>query len=341
MTRVLITSIGGSPAIDVARCLRRDRSLHLVGADANAWGRQLGQRLVDEVIALPSARSDAASWAEALIDAARTVDFVFLGLDLEIAALASVGRALPVATALAPMHVLPLLLDKAKTERAARASGVLPRTLEFQSAAAIDDVFAAMPPPLWIRPGVGTSGAGSLKVTTRDQAAGWLASSTALGVGGSWIAQEFLPGKNTNWSGVFVDGELVASASMERLEYLLGSVAPSGVTGQVRLCETVVMPAVAEAALRVVHALDPKPHGIYSVDLREDVHGQPKVTEVNPRLAGRPWLYAHAGVNLPLAALRALRGLPLGDAVEAGGLRPGMQMYRQVDVDPLFGPRPE
>lgn len=340
MTRVLITSVGGSPGIDVARCLRKDPSLHIVGADANAWGRQLGMRLCDEVIPLPSARADAVAWLDALTDAARSVDFVFLGLDLEIEALAAAGRPLPVATALAPMHVLPILVDKAKTERAARASGVLPRTLEFQGAAALDEVFAALPAPLWIRPAVGTSGTGSLKVSTREQAAGWLAATTAGDSTRRWIAQEFLPGRNTNWSGVFVDGELVASASMERLEYLLGAVSPSGITGQVRLCETVLLPEVAEAALRIVHTLDPRPNGIYSVDLREDGQGHPKVTEVNPRLAGRPWLYANAGVNLPLAAVRALRGLPVGDAVDVGGFRAGIQMYRQVDVDPLIGPRP-
>ena len=119
MTRVLVTSIGGSPGIDVARCLRRDPSVHIVGADANAWGRQLGQRLCDEVIPLPSARADAVAWLDAVVDASRGVDFVFLGLDLEIEALAEAGTPLPVATALAPMHVLPLLVDKAKTERAA------------------------------------------------------------------------------------------------------------------------------------------------------------------------------------------------------------------------------
>ncbi len=45
MTRVLVTSAGGCPAIDVVRCLRRDATLTLVGADAGAWGRELGRRI--------------------------------------------------------------------------------------------------------------------------------------------------------------------------------------------------------------------------------------------------------------------------------------------------------
>jgi carbamoyl-phosphate synthase large subunit len=267
------------------------------------------------------------------------VDFVFLGLDLEIAALAEMGRELPVPTALAPLRVLPVLLDKAETERVGRNTGVLPRTVRFQGADAVESVFSQLDFPMWVRPARGTSGKGSLKVNSRAEAKAWLQAAVSLGATGEWIAQEFLPGRNTNWSGVFVNGEVVAWASMQRLEYLLGEIAPSGVTGQVKLCETIVMPELNEAALRVVHAIDSKPHGIYSVDLREDVAGAPKVTEINPRLAGRPWLYTQAGSNLPLAALRALRGLPVGDAVAPGGLRPNMQMYRQVDVEPLFGLR--
>jgi hypothetical protein len=61
------------------------------------------------------------------------------------------------------------------------------------------------------------------------------------------------------------------------------------------------------------------------------------VTEINPRLAGRPWLYTHAGVNLPLAAVRGLTGRPLGDAVSDQGLEDGLVMYRQIDIEPVIG----
>jgi carbamoyl-phosphate synthase large subunit len=340
VTRVLVTSIGASPAIDVARSLRLDPSVRITGADAGGWGRRLGETLCDEVVALPPARPDAEAYVRALVEAAARVDFVFLGLDLEIAALAAVGRALPVPTALARLSVLPILLDKAETERAGRASGVLPATVRFRGVEDLDAVFEALPPPIWVRPSAGTSGKGSLNVLSRAHASAWLQAMTAVGSRDEWIAQEFLPGRNLNWSGVLVEGEVVAWASMERLEYLLGEVAPSGVTGQVKRCQTVVLPHANEAAERVVRAIDPRPHGVYSVDLREDAAGAAKVTEVNPRLAGRPLLYARAGVNLPLAALRALRGRPVGDAVAAGGLRPHLQMYRQVDVEPLIADAP-
>jgi carbamoyl-phosphate synthase large subunit len=150
------------------------------------------------------------------------------------------------------------------------------------------------------------------------------------------MIQEFLPGRNLNWSAVYADGTLVASAAMERLQYLLGNVAPSGVTGQVKLCATVVDERIAQISDQVVRAIDPTPHGIYSVDLRENEDGNPRVTEINPRLAGRPWLFANAGANLPLAAVRTLRGHEIGDAIEPGGLRAGVQLYRHVDIEPLL-----
>jgi hypothetical protein len=58
------------------------------------------------------------------------------------------------------------------------------------------------------------------------------------------------------------------------------------------------------------------------------------VTEVNPRLAARPWLYTNAGVNLPLAAIRALTDQPVGDALT--GWQVGLHLHRQLDIDPVI-----
>lgn len=71
--------------------------------------------------------------------------------------------------------------------------------------------------------------------------------------------------------------------------------------------------------------------------LPADALGASRVTEINPRLAGRPWLYSNAGINLPLAAVRAMLGLPLGDALAPGGLAVGLHLYRQLDVEPTIG----
>jgi hypothetical protein len=110
----------------------------------------------------------------------------------------------------------------------------------------------------------------------------------------------------------------------------------SGVTGQVRRSRTVDPEPLCAIGDLVVRALTDEPSGIFSIDLREDAAGDAKINEINPRMAGRPWLYTNAGVNLPLAVVRAFEDLPLGDAVAPGGLRLGREIYRQLDEAPVF-----
>ncbi len=149
----------------------------------------------------------------------------------------------------------------------------------------------------------------------------------------SWMAQEYLPGRNYGWVGLIKDGKLVSSGAMERLQYLMSHISASGVTGNVRLARTVHEIAVNEVCERVCSLLG-SVTGVVSIDLREDVHGEPCVTEVSPRFAGRPWLYTCAGANFPDAVVRIVQGeevnLPRRNPPEAKWLA-----IRQVDVEPV------
>ena len=337
--RVLVTSVGSSPGVDLCRCLAADPSLTIVGADASADGRRFGQRLCAEVVALPRADAGADAYVAALraVASDRGIDFVFSALDVEVGAVLSAATPLTVAHALPNAAAAPLL-DKAALVQHAPVQ-LVPRSAAVAGEvgrAGLAQALDAVGTPAWLRPAVGTSGRASLAVQGVDDALAWLSLWRARGQVGRWLLQEFLPGDNLNWTGVYVDGECVAAAAMQRTAYYLHTVAPSGVTGQVREAITVDRPEVAEVARALVGALTPRPHGVWSVDLRLDREGTPKVTEVNPRFAGRPTLSARAACNLPLAALRGLTGQPLGDAVTRPGGRPGVRMVRQLDLEPLF-----
>lgn len=340
MTRVLVTSIGSSPAIDISRSLRRDPSLTILGGDASSWGLRIGERLCDEIITLPRADTEPERYVEVLVALSRELDFIFISLDIELETWVRFDRPFACPSALPRPRIAAILLDKFATLSAARIPGDFPRTFEVAGNDDVAGAFEEIQGSVWFRPSVGTSGRASARLETTSEASTWMSFWRQRGVRGRWIAQEFLPGRNLNWSAIYVDGSRIAAASMERLEYFLETVAFSGVTGQVRLCRTIVDPAVEAVADRVVRAIDPTPNGIFSVDLKEDFSGVPKVTEINPRLAGRPWLYTSAGVNLPLAVLRAATGRDVGDAVAPSGLRAGVQLYRQLDVEPLIAEPP-
>jgi carbamoyl-phosphate synthase large subunit len=338
-TTVLVTGIGGSIGVDVCRSLRADRSIRVLGGDASPWGLRIGEALCDAVVPLPRSDREPERFVAALdrIVAEQAIDFAFVNPDLELGALAAVGRLPGCVHALPPPAVIGATLDKSATVAAVGRSAELPRSREVAGTGELEPAFADLGAPLWLRASIGAGGKGAIQVGAIAEARAWIEYWVARGWSNRWLLQEYLPGKNLNWTGLYRGGELVAQTSMERLRYFLGDAAPSGVSGQVSLCATVDPARSSAIADRVVRALEPVPQGFYSVDLREDARGAPRVTEVNPRLAGRPWLYTRAGVNLPLAAVRALRGQPVGDALAPGGLTLGLHLYRQLDVEPIVG----
>ncbi len=332
--RVLVTAAASSPGLDIARSLRRDPGLDVVGADAAEHGRAMAARICQEVIALPPAGEDPEAYADALDEAAADADFLFVSLDAEVEALVGIDRV-PACPTPVPFGCGRVILDKERTA-AALPDALVPATARVEGPEGLAVALERVPPPVWLRPATGTSGQGSLRVDGVEEGRAWMEFWRRRGLDAPWMVQEFLPGRNVNWTGLYRDGELLAAASMERLAYFLSKVSVSGITGQVSRCETVDLPPFAEAARRAVDALDPAATGLYSVDLRGDVAGVPRVTEVNPRPAGRPWLYTEAGVNLPLAAFRALTGWEIGDAVAPDGPEIGVRLHRQIDVEPLL-----
>jgi carbamoyl-phosphate synthase large subunit len=330
---VLVTSAASSPGIDICRSLRADPELEVVGADASPWGRTMAGRICHRVVELPVASDDPGAYADALDEACREVDFLFLSLDVEVETLVELGRE-PACPNPVPFECGAVILDKTRTADALPAS-LVPATARVETPDELDAVLERIPAPVWLRPATGTSGQGSLRVDGAEEGRTWMEFWRRRGLDAPWMVQEFLPGRNLNWTGLYRDGELLAAAAMERQAYFLAKVSVSGVTGQVSRCQTVDVPAFADASRQAVAALVDRPTGLYSVDLRGDADGRPRVTEVNPRPAGRPWLYTEAGVNLPLAAFRALTGGEPGDAVRAGGLEIGVRLHRQIDVEPL------
>ena len=339
---ILISGIGGSIGIDVARSLRRDSSLRLVGTDANPWAQRQTVGLVDRSVLLPRADRQPEAYHRSLCEliAEESVDFAFVNPDPELEGLAGMRATLPCPTSMPPIDTVAVSLDKASTVARVGQDDAFPATLALDGDDVEADVrraFDTLGAPLWIRARVGASGRGSLTVETPAEALAWIAYWNSRGKEYGWVLAEFLPGANINWTGLYVEGELRVSAAMERLRYFLGAAAASGVSGQVAQCATVAPEPYREVCDRVIRALDDRPHGLYSVDLRHDRDDRARVTEVNPRLAGRPWLYTNAGVNLALAAARALTGQDIGDAVGADGLAVGMQLYRQLDIEPVVG----
>jgi carbamoyl-phosphate synthase large subunit len=281
---------------------------------------------------VPSALKDAAAYVTAIEAMAADADLVLFALDGEIEAMVELGRYPKVRHILPSLEDAAVVLSKSRTVAAAGRDDLFPSTHSIMAAEDLDGILEKLGGKAWIRPTRGTSGAASLYVEDATEARAWIQMWKRRGASEEWMAQTYLPGVNINWTGLWLEGECVAWAAMEREVYYLGNVAPSGVTGQVKRCKSTHAPAAMAVARETVLAINPAPRGVYSVDLREDADGVPRVNEINPRIAGRPYLYLRSGVNFPAAALAAFAGEP-PDASAAGG-RAGVILLRQLDVPP-------
>jgi len=327
---VLVTGAGGPLGVNVTRCLREaERPLRLVGTDANRWHLPLS--LCDETYRIPLAR-EREGYRRALLEIIEreSVDVLVPTHPIEVRAVAALceGEGLPIHVALPRLSILEICDDKARTQACLQAAGVaVPETLVLDQPGAVDDAFARWGGrnPVWIRgsgaPGLGIGGAA---LPCRDP-----------GVGKAWVehhrgwgkmsASQYLPGANLTWMALFSRGVLVAAGSRERLEYVLPHVAPSGVTGAPAVSRTVRRDDVVSIGEAAVRAVDDAPHGVYFVDLKEDEHGRPRVTEINAGRCGTTvHFYARAGGNFPAL---------LVELAERGTLEPLAEPNAWVESD--------
>jgi carbamoyl-phosphate synthase large subunit len=312
---VLVTGAGGPLGANVTRSLRKAPvPLELVGTDANPWHLPLS--LADRTVRVPPAkeRERYALALERLIEGGTTVIVPTHPVEVRaITELAATGRLAGAKLALPSLEVLARADDKFATQQTLAAARVpVPRTLLLESEADLRRAFAELSPPVWVRgsgaPGLGIGGAA---LPCRDQgvAHAWVMHHRGYG---HMVACELLPGRNLTWMSAWQQGRLLAAASRERLEYVLPHVSPSGVTGAPAVTRTVRRRDVTDIGESAVRALDPAPHGVYFVDLKEDTAGEPRVTEINAGRCGTTvHFYTEAGFNFPWLLVCLAAGLDL------------------------------
>ena len=199
--------------------------------------------------------------------------------------------------------------------------------------------------PFWLRATRGAGAKGAILVRSLEQAFHWLRFWESRNTDMTWLAEEYLPGRDFAWSSVWYRGELQASFARERLEYLYPHLTPEGLTGTPTIGQIVHDERVNATASKAVLAIDPKPHGIYSVDLRGDAFGAPRPTEIN---AGRGFttfgLWSLYGANfLDLVARLAVDGPnwwlyrpDLEKPEEWNALPDGLTLHRHIDCRFVF-----
>jgi hypothetical protein len=337
MTTVLLTGAGGSASANVLDALRMaTRSYRVVGADVSPIKLHLSE--ADERYLLP--RADDERYVEALAATIMKVsaDVVHVQPDPEVLVVGAARADLPAATFLPAQDALIVAADKVRFAAQMKAGGVaVPRSSDFRVRNDVEPTVRELLAEfdrVWIRARVGAGARASLPVSTPKQALHWIDwwCDEKEMQPSDFMCAEMLPGREFAYQSIWQDSRLVAGQARERVEYLYGFLTPSGQTSTPAVARTVREANVDELAIRAIRALDPKPHGVYCVDIKTGQDGQPKVTEIN---AGRFFttsnFFAAAGLNMPDLAVRAATGEKL-DVVGSSPLEPDLYWLRMVDM---------
>jgi len=151
---------------------------------------------------------------------------------------------------------------------------------------------------LWLRfSTIGGGGKGALPTNDFDFAKGWIDRCQGWG---QFAAAEMLSPQTVTWLSIWHEGELVVAQTRRRIGWVHGNRTVSGVTGVTKVGETYSSTEVDRVALDAIRAIDPKPHGIFGVDMTYDASGFPNPTEINiSRFFTTILFFSEAGLNMP------------------------------------------
>jgi carbamoyl-phosphate synthase large subunit len=191
--------------------------------------------------------------------------------------------------------------------------------------------------PCWIRATRGAGGRGSTFSSGPAVTSHWLAYWQVRGVDWSFVAEEYLPGRNIAVQTLWNQGELLGTVARERIEYIYPHAAPSGITGSSSVTRTIQDGDLLEdLAKRAVLAVDPSPNGAYGVDFKGDRDGILQPTEINAgRFITMSLLTARLGNNMPDMFVRLASGQEV-KSEEFKSIPGGTYWLRHMDSPPIL-----
>jgi hypothetical protein len=310
---ILVTGACGVTPRAIARSLRASPlfgDARLVGADRGGNWYGFYEGLYERVYRV-SEPSDP-GYADLLADICgrESIDVAIVGPEGEV--LFWSGREFPAPALLPPPQFSEIAISKGKLYEALQQTGLVPHYRIVSR----EDLVARRPldldgGPVWLRDysEASSSGIGSIQVTEPEEAYAWAYLNPGIP---SYMVAEHLPGRNIACTLLFREDELLKAGCYERLEYFMGHLAVSGVTGNInrgRLVNDERARALAEQAVRFVCDLTGEPaHGLLTVDLREDRTGALKITEINVRHVAATSALAAGGANMAEAQVLATLG---------------------------------
>jgi hypothetical protein len=150
--------------------------------------------------------------------------------------------------------------------------------------------------PCWIRAREGAGGLLSCKAIDSNIAEHWVHFHWDQGIKTDFIAEEYLPGRDYCFMSIWNHGSLVTSMIRERLSWVGNRLVGTG--GTSKLNRVIHSATINNKAQEAINAFSKSPHGIFCVDLKEDVKTIPCPTEINCRFTTNVHYLTLASIKL-------------------------------------------
>jgi glutathione synthase/RimK-type ligase-like ATP-grasp enzyme len=336
--RLLVTGAGTGATNNLIRSLKAGApALFIVGCHSDRFF--LKKSMADRNYLVP--RFGHSKWAQALryVLKAERIDLLIPSTDLDVKAVSSIRDKLRDQVFLPRQAVVELCQDKYLLSQFLRGRGLpAPATIPVTDLKHLASIFRRLGrTPVWCRIRTGSGSMGAMPVRSPGQARSWIRSWEAERrvPATSFTLSEYLPGRDFGCQSLWNKGELILIKAYERLSYLLTGGQLSQVSSVAALSKTVYEPRVAEICANAVRALDGKASGAFSVDLKEDASGAPRITEINAgRLSSATNILDLTGKhNMAVTYVQLALGEPV-DIPETYDLAGDYYMLRDFDSCP-------
>lgn len=338
--RLLLLSAGGSPSINFIKALKTSpQNFYIVGVDLDKYN--LHAAPLDKKYLVKRAKGKDKAYVEKLIEIVKKegINFIHAQHDDEVKILSAYRESFPTKTFLPSKEAVTTSQDKWLTYKKLKDHNVpVARTVLLKNEETLKTVFDKNGDTSWLRASSGYGGKASLPVKNFNQAKMWI--SYWIDRGLSWnnfLASELLPGREVSWVSIWRNGKLICSQQKERISWVQGHIAPSGVGGTTAIQKTVSYSRINKICTDTIKAIDKTPNGIYVIDTKENRKGVPCVTEINPgRFFTTSLFFPTAGFNMPYIYVQLGMDHSIPKVKSYNNLPDNIYWIRVIDNDPVL-----
>ncbi len=306
MKRILVTGAGGAPSTNFIRSIRAMKEeVFILGTDSDKY--YVNRSEADKTYLAPSCSNPRYfDFLNYLIKKYK-IEFLHIQNDIEMEMISKNREKLSIKMFLPDKQTVAVCMNKYETYKKWEEKKIkVPKNVFINTIADLKKAYKILGKKIWLRDTTGAGGRGSLAPTDIEQAKIWIDFKEGWG---HFVAAELLTPDSVTWMSIWKDGELIVAQGRKRLYWELSKISPSGITGATGGGITVSDKRLDDLAVKTILAVDPKPNGIFSVDMTYDFAGLPNPTEINiGRFFTTHEFFTLAGLNMPEIYLKLAYG---------------------------------